>query len=56
METVRYLVTGFPGAFMECHRWLVKISFGVWPFMLMPGHRAWAEIQSLRAWSDPEEQ
>jgi hypothetical protein len=54
MNTVRYLVTGFPGAFKECHRWLVRVTYGVWPLMLCPGHRAWAEVQYLRQLSGPE--
>ena len=48
METVRYLVTGFPGAFAECHRWLVKVTFGLWPFLPLPGTKAWVELQYLR--------
>jgi hypothetical protein len=56
METVRYLVTGFPGAFVECHRWLVKATHGTWPllysallpYFLCPGTPAWRAIQDLR--------
>lgn len=56
METLRYLITGFPGAFVECHRWLVRISRGLWPFLLMPGHPAWEEIRYLRQLTGPEGQ
>lgn len=49
METVRYLVTGFPGAFAECHRWLVKVTFGLWPFLPLPGTKLWKELNYLRS-------
>jgi hypothetical protein len=64
METLRYLVTGFPGAFGECHRWLTRVSRGGWtllhsapfPYLLGPGTPAWKAIKGLRQLSDPEGQ
>lgn len=56
METLRYLVTGFPGAFGECHRWLTRVTRGGWtllysallPYFLFPGTPAWRELRYLR--------
>jgi hypothetical protein len=56
METLRYLIKGFPGAFGECHRWLTRVSRGGWtllhsapfPFLLCPGTPAWKAIKALR--------